>query len=54
MGGRRGLVLGLCGKVLIVGEDRRGYMGGFSEKLLEASPMSHRAMGGRSRLTFCY
>ncbi|KAK4824797.1 hypothetical protein QYF61_019465 [Mycteria americana] len=36
------IVLGLHGKVLVVG----GYRGGFCEKLLEASPMSDRANAG--------
>ena len=36
-------VLGLCGKVLVVG----GYRGGFCEKLPEASPMSDGANTSR-------
>ena len=36
-------MLGLCGKILVAG----GYMGGFCEKLLEASPVSDRANASR-------
>jgi len=37
---KKGSVVGLCGKVFVVG---RGYRVGFCEKLLEASPVSDRA-----------